>query len=379
MTELIITGGVPLQGTVQVSGAKNAALPMMAAAILADAPLELLGVPRLTDVRTMGRLLRQLGVDVARHGDRLLLTPVDTRVVRARLRAGAADAGRILRPGAAAGTAGQGGGAAARRLRHRRPARRSASPRAGRLGRGSAAGSRLHRGHGPAASRRRDRPLRSPRPHGDGHGECPLCRRAGPRTHGHPRRGPRAGNRRPRPDVELAGGADRAVWARRSSKSKAWSGSAAGRYRIIPDRIEAATLMLAAAITGGAVSVVGLVPDHLQTLLARLEASGISHRCAGRSRGGAGRCPAASRERGRRTVSGPADRSSSTLDGIHGDGGRPEFRGGPRVSHALGTRGRTQATGRRFAMRARRRADRRELPLSRRRRWRPPICGPAPP
>ncbi len=42
MTELIITGGVPLQGTVSVSGAKNAALPMMAAAILADEPLELL-------------------------------------------------------------------------------------------------------------------------------------------------------------------------------------------------------------------------------------------------------------------------------------------------------------------------------------------------
>src|SRR5208337_4813316 len=72
------------QGTVHVSGAKNAALPMMAAAILADAPLELLGVPRLTDVRTMGRLLCQLGVDVARDGDRLVLTPVDNRVVRAR-------------------------------------------------------------------------------------------------------------------------------------------------------------------------------------------------------------------------------------------------------------------------------------------------------
>jgi UDP-N-acetylglucosamine 1-carboxyvinyltransferase len=49
-----------------------------------------------------------------------------------------------------------------------------------------------------------------------------------------------------------------------------------GCYRIIPDRIEAATLMLAAAITGGAVNIVGLVPDHLRTLLAKLEASGIA-------------------------------------------------------------------------------------------------------
>ena len=181
---------------------------MMAAAILADAPLELLGVPRLTDVRTMARLLRQLGVDVARHGDRLRVDHGRYPRGAGPLRLGAADAGRILRPWAAAGAAGQGGGAAARRLRHRRPARRSAPPRAGRPGRGSAAGARLRRGHGPAASRRHDRPLRSPRPHGDGHGERPLRRRARPRAHGHPRRGPRAGDRRPRPHVELAGGAD---------------------------------------------------------------------------------------------------------------------------------------------------------------------------
>ena len=198
-----------MHGTVSVSGAKNAALPMMAAAILADGPLELLGVPRLTDVRTMGAAASPTGR--RRRPPRRPPGADPGRYPRGAgtLRLGAADAGRILRPRAAAGTAGQGGGAAARRLPHRRPARRSAPPRAGRLGRGSAAGSRLHRGHGPAASRRHDRPLRSPRPHGDGHGECPLCRRTRPRTHGHPRRGPRAGDRRPRPHVELAGSADR--------------------------------------------------------------------------------------------------------------------------------------------------------------------------
>ena len=102
MTELIITGGVPLQGAVRVSGSKNAALPMMAASILADGPLELHGVPRLTDVFTMSQLLRQLGIEVAWCGDRLVLTPIDDRVVHAncalvrRMRAGFCVLGPLL-------------------------------------------------------------------------------------------------------------------------------------------------------------------------------------------------------------------------------------------------------------------------------------------
>src|SRR5580658_3856917 len=84
MTELAITGGVPLRGTVNVSGAKNAALPMMAAAILADGPVELLNVPCLTDVRTMAKLLVHLGLDIAHRGDRLVLATVDRAVVQAR-------------------------------------------------------------------------------------------------------------------------------------------------------------------------------------------------------------------------------------------------------------------------------------------------------
>src|SRR5438105_1226957 len=84
MTELIITGGVPLRGTVQVSGAKNAALPMMAAAILADGAVELHNIPRLTDARMMARLLVHLGMDVAHQGDRLTLATIDRTVVQAR-------------------------------------------------------------------------------------------------------------------------------------------------------------------------------------------------------------------------------------------------------------------------------------------------------
>ena len=64
MDKLRITGGRSLQGTVEVSGAKNAALPIMCAALLSDQPLTLANVPNLMDVSTMSRLLAQMGVAV---------------------------------------------------------------------------------------------------------------------------------------------------------------------------------------------------------------------------------------------------------------------------------------------------------------------------
>jgi UDP-N-acetylglucosamine 1-carboxyvinyltransferase len=62
MDRLVIEGGAPLQGAVRVSGAKNAALPILCAALLTPEPLALANVPRLNDVRTMQTLLGQMGV-----------------------------------------------------------------------------------------------------------------------------------------------------------------------------------------------------------------------------------------------------------------------------------------------------------------------------
>jgi UDP-N-acetylglucosamine 1-carboxyvinyltransferase len=62
MDKLLIEGGRPLAGEVRVSGAKNAALPILCAALLAPEPLVLTNVPRLNDVRTMLTLLAQMGV-----------------------------------------------------------------------------------------------------------------------------------------------------------------------------------------------------------------------------------------------------------------------------------------------------------------------------
>jgi len=66
MDKIVIEGGVPLRGEVRISGAKNAALPAMAATLLAEGEHALSNLPDLADVRTMGRLLSHMGCEVGR-------------------------------------------------------------------------------------------------------------------------------------------------------------------------------------------------------------------------------------------------------------------------------------------------------------------------
>ncbi len=72
MDRIRLKGGVPLDGTIPIGGAKNAALPLMAASLLTDRTLTLSNLPDLVDITTMSRLLAELGVDVARRGDGVL-------------------------------------------------------------------------------------------------------------------------------------------------------------------------------------------------------------------------------------------------------------------------------------------------------------------
>ncbi|NJC41755.1 UDP-N-acetylglucosamine 1-carboxyvinyltransferase [Brevundimonas alba] len=69
MDSIAIQGGARLNGTIPVSGAKNSALKLMAASILTDQPLRLTNMPRLADTKFLGRLLRELGVEVTENGD----------------------------------------------------------------------------------------------------------------------------------------------------------------------------------------------------------------------------------------------------------------------------------------------------------------------
>jgi UDP-N-acetylglucosamine 1-carboxyvinyltransferase len=64
MDKLVIRGGEPLLGTVRVSGAKNAALPCMAAALLTDEPVILENIPQVRDIQTTRNLLAAMGADV---------------------------------------------------------------------------------------------------------------------------------------------------------------------------------------------------------------------------------------------------------------------------------------------------------------------------
>lgn len=77
MDKLAITGGVPLHGEVRVSGAKNAALPILCAALLTVEPLVLKNVPKLNDVRTMRSLLAQMGVRAEADDGALTLSAAD--------------------------------------------------------------------------------------------------------------------------------------------------------------------------------------------------------------------------------------------------------------------------------------------------------------
>ena len=72
MDKFQIQGGAPLEGEIQISGAKNSALPALAACLLTDEPVELRRIPHVRDIRTMESLLEYTGATV---------TVEDTRVV----------------------------------------------------------------------------------------------------------------------------------------------------------------------------------------------------------------------------------------------------------------------------------------------------------
>jgi UDP-N-acetylglucosamine 1-carboxyvinyltransferase len=69
MDKLVIQGGMPLNGEVRISGAKNAALPILCAGLLAETPLNLGNVPHLHDISTMLKLLEHMGIKTSHIAD----------------------------------------------------------------------------------------------------------------------------------------------------------------------------------------------------------------------------------------------------------------------------------------------------------------------
>ncbi|GGD95633.1 UDP-N-acetylglucosamine 1-carboxyvinyltransferase [Paenibacillus nasutitermitis] len=75
MEKLMIRGGIPLRGTVQISGAKNSAVALLPAAILAESTVVLDNLPLISDVAVYSDILRELGGTVTRSGDAISIDP----------------------------------------------------------------------------------------------------------------------------------------------------------------------------------------------------------------------------------------------------------------------------------------------------------------
>jgi UDP-N-acetylglucosamine 1-carboxyvinyltransferase len=80
MDRLIITGGVPLNGEVRISGAKNAALPILASTLLSDGPMTIGNIPHLHDITTTMELLGRMGVSLV--VDERMKIEVDTSTIK---------------------------------------------------------------------------------------------------------------------------------------------------------------------------------------------------------------------------------------------------------------------------------------------------------
>jgi UDP-N-acetylglucosamine 1-carboxyvinyltransferase len=272
---LVITGGVPLAGSVRASGSKNAALPMMAASILADEPVRLEGVPRLADVQTLSLVLGELGVATAWTPEGvLLLETADPRPVRAeyelvrRMRASFCVLGPLLAKRRSAMVSLPGGCAIGDR------------PVDLHLAGLAAMGADLRIEHGYVVARTdrlRGATVRLLGPRGPtvtgtanvlsaavlARGETTIVGAA------------------IEPEIVDLGNLLAAMGARIDGLGTATIrvtgvdqlGGAV--HRVIPDRIEAATLLLAAAITRGSATVTGVMPEHLGAVLAKLDAAGF--------------------------------------------------------------------------------------------------------
>lgn len=83
MDKLLINGGKHLTGEVTIAGAKNAALPILCAGLLTADTLHLSNVPRLQDVATMEKLLRQMGLSIEKNGEVLALCGRDINKLEA--------------------------------------------------------------------------------------------------------------------------------------------------------------------------------------------------------------------------------------------------------------------------------------------------------
>ena len=275
---LVIEGGVALAGEVPVSAAKNAALPALAAALLTAEPVVLENVPVLADVVTMGSLLERLGASVDREADG------GTRVQAARIasheapyelvstmRASVLVLGPLLARTGMARVALPGGCAIGLR-----PIDQHLKGLA-KLG----AEISLENGYVEArASRLKGARIAADLVTVTGTENLMMAAALaeGTTVIDNAAREPEVADLA-RLLMEMGARIEGAGTERIEIEGVAELGGA--RHRIVPDRIEAGTLLVAGAITGGDVTVTGAFPRHLTATLAKLEECGVSVEVAG--------------------------------------------------------------------------------------------------
>ena len=274
MDKFVINGGNPLVGTVQVSGAKNSALPCMAAAILTEDEIALENIPRVRDIETERRLLASMGARVElRQGDgrdrttiscRTLSDPVARYEIVKTMRASSLVLGPLIARTGAARVAMPGGCAIGGRPidLHIKGLEKMGAVIAQQHGYLEARASHLRGAHivFDKITVTGTEDLLMAAVLADGETLMENCARE--------------------PEVvDLAG-----LLTSMGAKIEG-AGTAAIRvngvtslhgadYRINPDRIEAATFLVAGAITGGDLVVAGCNPDHLGAVIAKLREAG---------------------------------------------------------------------------------------------------------
>jgi UDP-N-acetylglucosamine 1-carboxyvinyltransferase len=276
LEKIVIKGGVPLHGEVQVSGAKNSALPLLFAALLADGVSEIDNVPKLRDITTAVKLLRELGAVVER--DEALLR-VDARRIESveapydlvkTMRASVLALGPLLARCGHARVSLPGGCAI------------GARPINLHLKGLEALGAKIVLDHGyveATCERLRGNKIYFDLPTVGGtenllmaavlaEGETLLE------------------NAAREPEIVQLAEALNSMGAKISGAGTAMihiqgvAKLSPLRCRVIPDRIEAGTFMIAAAITGGNVLVRGAVAEHQEALLSKLQEAGVTLRPA---------------------------------------------------------------------------------------------------
>src|SRR5215469_6076708 len=276
MDKFLITGGTPLAGTIQVSGAKNSALPCMAAAILTDDEVILDNIPQVRDIDTERKLLSSMGAEVELIDDAgnrctrircaTLSDPVAKYEIVKTMRASSLVLGPLVARAGEARVAMPGGCAIGGRPidLHIKGLEKMGAVIAQEHGYLEARADRLQGAHlvfdKITVTGTEDLLMAAVLAEGETLME----------------------NCAHEPEVSDLAGLLTAMGAKIEGAGTATirvQGVArlhGARYRINPDRIEAGTFMIAAAITGGDLKVAGCNPAHLEALIGKLEEAGVT-------------------------------------------------------------------------------------------------------